>query len=71
MGNKYEEVKGRIKPLLHPDWYPNEAHEEVSGNVAKEICALFGEHILVENCWCKPRIVLVKGEEDEFTDNDR
>jgi len=60
MSNKYEETKKIIKPLLHPDYYPIEAHEEVSGNVAKQICVLFGEHLLTKDCWCKPRMVSVK-----------
>ena len=61
MSNKYEEVKGRIKPLVHPDYYPVEAHEEVSGNVAKQICQIFGEHLLTRECWCKPRKIHIAG----------
>ena len=71
MDNKYEKVKGLIKPLLHPDYYPIEVHEEVSGNIAKQICALFGEHILTEDCWCNPHIILVEGVKDEFANIDR
>jgi len=71
MSNKYKEVKRIIKPLLHPDYYPMEAHEEVSGNVAQQICALFGEHILTEDCWCNPRIILVEGVKDGFTNINR
>lgn len=62
MSNRYEAVRDIIKPLLHPDYYPIEAHGKVSGRVAKRICKLFGEHILTKDCWCKPHIVSVKAE---------
>ena len=62
MNNKYEEIKKIIKPLLNPDWYPIEAHEEVSGRVAKRICELFDEHIETGDCWCEPRIISIPKE---------
>jgi len=63
MSNNYEALKKIIKPLLHPDYYPIEAQEEVSGNVAKRICELFDEHIETGDCWCEPRIISVRREE--------
>jgi len=69
--NKYEEIKKIIKPLLNPDFYPIEVRDEASGNVAIRICALFQEHILTEDCWCNPHIILVEGVKDEFANIDR
>jgi len=36
-----EEVAEIIRPLLHSDWYPQDAHDEVTLRVSSQICSLF------------------------------